>query len=106
MANVALPTSSDRPPARPAAWRAPRRKLATYVMSVSLLAIVVMLRSWLTPTLGDQALYLFLIPPVLVAGVVGGLGPGILTTVLSLVTHLYVTGGSGNLHPGAPLFAA
>jgi two-component system sensor kinase FixL len=44
---------------------------------------------------------------VLIAGVVGGLGPGLLATVVSIAIHLYATGEATNLiHPGSPLFAA
>ena len=46
-------------------------------------------------------------PAVLIAGIVGGLGPGLLATFLCLVLHLYVTGEYGNLaNVGSPLFAA
>ena len=59
------------------------------------------------PTLAGQSLYLFLIPPVLIAGILGGLGPGLLATAASLVAHLYVTGEFRNLiDPQTPLFAA
>jgi two-component system, LuxR family, sensor kinase FixL len=58
-------------------------------------------------SLGGQALYLFLLPPVLVASVLGGMGPGLLTTAVSLIFHLYVTGEfSGLVHMDSPLFAA
>jgi two-component system, LuxR family, sensor kinase FixL len=84
-----------------------RRNGTIYVLSLSLVAAVFILRAALAPTLGDQALYLFLVPPVLIAGVLGGWGPGLLATTLSLVLHLYATGEYVNLiHRGSPLFAA
>ena len=43
---------------------------------------------WSAPTLGAQSLYLFLMPAVLTAGMIGGLGPGLLATFLCLVLHL------------------
>ncbi len=53
------------------------------------------------------ALYLFLVPPVLIAGVLGGWGPGLLATTLGLALHLYAAGEFSNLiHPDSPLFAA
>jgi two-component system sensor kinase FixL len=107
MVNLAFPApdSSARPAPSPA--RALRENATIYVLSLSLVGVAFILRSLLAPTLGDQALYLFLVPPVLIAGVVGGLGPGLLATAVSLVVHLYATGEAGNLmHPGAPLFAA
>ena len=59
------------------------------------------------PTLGGQALYLFFVPPVLIAGALGGLGPGLLATAASLVLHLYADRRVHHLiQPGSPLFAA
>jgi two-component system sensor kinase FixL len=105
MANLALqsPQSSRR-----AGFALVLRRNGTiYVLSLSLVAVVFILRAALAPTLGDQALYLFLVPPVLIAGVLGGWGPGLLATTLSLVLHLYATGEYVNLiHRGSPLFAA
>jgi two-component system sensor kinase FixL len=78
-----------------------------YATSAALVAIVFLVESLLAPTLGDQALYLFLVPPVLVAGTLGGIGPGLLATALSLGLHLYVTGAYSNLADlGSPYFAA
>jgi two-component system sensor kinase FixL len=107
MANLAFSTPDSR--SRPSAGLAPalRQNVLMYALSLSLVAIAFILRSLLAPTLGDQALYLFLVPPVLIAGVVGGLGPGLLATAVSLVGHLYATGEFVNLmHPGTPQFAA
>ena len=60
-------------------------------------AVTFLARSLVAPTLGSQSLYLFLMPAVLIAGIVGGLGPGLLATFLCLVLHLYATGEYGNL---------
>ena len=79
----------------------------TYVLVLALVAVTFLTRSLAAPTLGSQSLYLFLMPAVLVAGIVGGLGPGLLATFLCLVLHLYVTGEYGNLtNVGSPFFAA
>jgi PAS domain S-box-containing protein len=84
-----------------------RQGTVIYAVALSLVAIAFILRALLAPTLGNQALYLFLVPPVLVAGVLGGWGPGLLATALCLVIHLYATGEYANLlHPDSPLFAA
>jgi two-component system, LuxR family, sensor kinase FixL len=83
------------------------RNAAIYVASLALVAIAFLLRSLLAPTLAGQALYLFLVPPVLVAGVLGGMGPGLLATALCLIFHLYVTGEFFSLiHMNSPFFAA
>jgi len=79
----------------------------TYALVLALVAVTFLARSLVAPTLGSQSLYLFLMPAVLLAGIVGGLGPGLLATFLCLVLHLYVTGEYGNLaNVGSPLFAA
>jgi two-component system sensor kinase FixL len=65
---------------------------AIYVASLALVAIFFLLQSLLAPTLGNQTLYLFLVPPVLIAGALGGMGPGLLATASSLGLHLYATG--------------
>ena len=48
-----------------------------------------------------QSLYLFLMPAILIAGIVGGLGPGLLSTFLCLALHLYATGEYRNLTDSA-----
>ena len=87
-------------------WRTLQRPGMSYALALSLVAFVLIGRSFLAPTLGNQALYLFLTPPVLIAGIVGGWGPGLLATFLSLVLHLYGTGDYRNLriqiHPCLP----
>jgi two-component system, LuxR family, sensor kinase FixL len=104
MANIALP-SPDKSRSRPAlAWQ---QQATIYALSLLLVAAAFILRALLAPTLGNQALYLFLVPPVLIAGVLGGWGPGLMATILSLIIHLYATGeGSNLIYPSEPLFAA
>jgi two-component system, LuxR family, sensor kinase FixL len=76
-----------------------------YVLSFVLVVLAIGLRSAVGPTLGAQALYLFLVPSVLVAGIAGGLGPGLVATFLGLGLHLYSSGEYLNLTPGSALFA-
>src|SRR5258708_472374 len=106
MTNAALQSTGDASQG-PAALRLKRRQNATmYAWSLLLVATAFALRSLLAPTLGNQALYLFLVPPVLIAGVLWGLGPGLFATILSLAFHLYATGEFSNLiHPESPFFA-
>jgi two-component system sensor kinase FixL len=104
MANLALKLPKNIPEGM--LPEALRRRSAIYLVSLALVALAFVSRALLAPTLGNQALYLFLVPPVLVAGVVGGWGPGLLATVASVVLHLYVTGEFSNLlNPDSPLFA-
>jgi two-component system sensor kinase FixL len=78
-----------------------------YALALGLVALVLGARTLVAPTLGNQALYLFLIPSVLIAGIVGGWGPGLVATFLSLILHLYLTGEYQNLfNRHSPLFAA
>jgi two-component system, LuxR family, sensor kinase FixL len=78
-----------------------------YAGSLALAAIFYLVQSLFAPTLGSQALYLFLVPPVFIAGILGGFGPGLVATALSLGLHLYVTGAYSNLaDPSSPFFLA
>src|SRR5579871_6206073 len=83
----------------------PRWQKGFYLVAAALVAITFILRSFLGPTLDNQALYLFLVPSVLIAGALGGMGPGLLATALSVCLHFYTTGALANLsNPGSPLF--
>jgi two-component system sensor kinase FixL len=87
--------------------RAMRSPRMGYALALALVALVLGARTLLAPTLGSQALYLFLIPSVLIAGILGGWGPGLLAMFLSLILHLYFTGEYLNLvNPNSPLFGA
>jgi two-component system sensor kinase FixL len=82
-------------------------KAAIYAVSLALVVIAYMLWSLLSPILDHQALYLFLAPAVLVAGMLGGIGPGLVATALGLVLHLRATGEFyGLAHSDSPSFAA
>ena len=105
MANLDL--TSTNPPRRGLLSDVLRQRAAVYVLALALVACAFLLRALLAPTLGNQALYLFLVPPVLLAGVAGGWGPGLLATVACALIHLYATGEFRNLlNAGSPLFAA
>lgn len=69
----------------------PRDRLIRYGLAVALLILAVGIRHILAPELDDQALYLFLTPAVLVAGGLGGFGPGALATILALVLGYHFT---------------
>jgi two-component system sensor kinase FixL len=82
-----------------------QQRAPVYALALALVALAFALRSVLAAPLGNQALYLFLVPPVLLAGVFGGWGPGLFATVTCLAIHLYVTGEAVTLvEPGAPDF--
>jgi len=105
MADLVLGSGNTAPRLETPLQRALKWPGASYVLALGFLAVVFILRALLAPTLGSQALYLFLMPPVLVAGILGGWGPGLLVTVLSLVLHLWSTGEySSLLNSRSPLF--
>ncbi len=68
------------------------RHTAIYVALFAPAAIFLLYHWMLGPAFGNQSLYLFLVPPVLIAGAFGGLYPGLFATALSLGLHLYTTG--------------
>lgn len=100
--------SGDTPMPTDSRFRAVMHRRGTaYALTLGLVAVVFIVRALLAPTLGNQALYLFLMPTVLIAGIIGGWGPGLLATFLCLVLHLSTTGEYSNLnHPSSPLFVA
>jgi two-component system, LuxR family, sensor kinase FixL len=78
-------------------WDLLQKPGITYALVFALVAVTFIARSLLAPTLGTQSLYLFLMPALFIAGIVGGLGPGLLSTALCLALHLYATGEYRNL---------
>ena len=85
------------PTQRSIGWDLLQKPGITYALVVALVAFTFIVRSLLAPTLGTQSLYLFLMPALFIAGIVGGLGPGLLSTALCLALHLYATGEYRNL---------
>jgi two-component system sensor kinase FixL len=90
----------SRPPGR-------QSQAMSYAASLGAVAVNLILCWLLQPIFANQAPYLLLVPAVLIAGVLGGIGPGLVATALSLGFHLYMTGGFANLvDPSSPAFAA
>ncbi len=104
MANLVLQFSGTRPPGM--LRKALRQQSAVYLISLSLVVLAFALRALVAPTLGNQALYLFLVPPVLVAGVLGGWKPALFATAASLVLHLFLAGppAKRTWNPFSPAF--
>lgn len=59
-----------------------------YALTFLIVLITFSLRWVLDPAIGGQPLYLLLVPPVLIAAVIGGLRPGLFATAASLAGHL------------------
>jgi two-component system, LuxR family, sensor kinase FixL len=71
-------------------WLFLRGDVLRYGLAPMAVAIAFLARLALTPLLGDASPYLLFIPAVLVAGGLGGLGPGLLATALSVVLGFFV----------------
>lgn len=74
-------------------WRRPMQ----YVLGIGLGGMAFLLRSALAPYMEGQIDYLFFIPAMLVAGTVGGLGPGLLCTTLCTALVLATSGDPRSL---------
>ncbi len=75
------------------AWAQFQRALAhpvtAYGLAIALVVVASLAHSLLSPR---EPYYLFLVPGILIAGLLGGMGPGLTATALSLAVHLYGTG--------------
>jgi two-component system sensor kinase FixL len=67
-----------------------RREAARYGAAATAVALAAGARLLLTPVLSDESLYLFFVPAVLAAAGIGGLGPGLAATALSLLLVIFV----------------
>jgi two-component system sensor kinase FixL len=78
--------------------RSARRRIAmNYALALALVAVSILLRNLVVPTVAHQAVLVLLLPGALIAGIVGGLGPGLLATFLSLGWHFYETDELANI---------
>jgi two-component system sensor kinase FixL len=86
------------------AWLALADSWESYALALCLVAATFGALAFLGP--GFKEAYLFLVPSMLIAGIVGGWGAGLLATILSLVLHLYFTEEySTVVSPGSSAFA-
>ena len=72
-------------------WLFVRQEVLRYALAPLAVAIAFLARVALTPVLGEASPYLLFMPAVLVAGGLGGLGPGLLATGLSVVLGFFVS---------------
>jgi two-component system sensor kinase FixL len=72
----------------PASGGSRNQKTVRYGAALSLVVLALILQLALTPVLGQQAPYLFYVAAVFVSGILGGLGPGLLATAVSLTLVL------------------
>jgi two-component system sensor kinase FixL len=78
-------------------WLFVRREVLCYALAPVAVALAFLVRRALTPILGDASPYLLFFPAVLIAAGLGGLGPGLLATGLSVVLGLFVITASPSL---------
>jgi two-component system, LuxR family, sensor kinase FixL len=71
-------------------WLFVRQEALRYALAPVAVAIAFLARLALTPILGDASPYLLFVPAVLTAAGLGGLGPGLLATGLSVVLGFFV----------------
>ena len=70
-----------------------RGRLLHYGIAPIAVVLALAGRALLTPELHNEALFLYFVPPVLISAGIGGLGPGLLATALSLAcAYCVITG--------------
>lgn len=62
-----------------------RSAWSRYAAVIPIVALAFAIRAILQPLVGNEALFLLFVPAVLAAGTIGGFGPGVAATVLSLI---------------------
>jgi len=77
-----------------------------YAVAAAAPALALAARFVLAPVVSDQSLYLFLLPAVLAAAGIGGLGPGLIASALGLLFGLFVLPVNPQLTAGDMVDAA
>jgi len=77
-----------------------------YAAAPILVGLAFLVREALASILPGQSIFLFFVPPVLLAAWIGGLGPGLLTTLLSLVSALFLISDAPQISPPILISAA
>ncbi|ASD28370.1 PAS domain-containing sensor histidine kinase [Brevundimonas sp. 357] len=88
------------PSAAPSSGRASRRYVMGFLVSVAGVAAAYAARTAMEPELGDRIAFLFFVPVVAAAAAVGGVGPGLLATLLGVGGGLLVTWQGGEQTEG------
>ncbi len=81
-----------------------RRYVVGYGIAVGLIVVAFLFRLALGPTLGEEIPFLLFVPMLLVAGWLGGLGAGLLATLVGVLLGLYF--GGPDLSPPEIIAAA
>jgi two-component system, LuxR family, sensor kinase FixL len=67
-----------------------RGRVLLYGVAPTAVALSLAVRALLLPILQDDTVYLYFVPAVLISAAIGGLGPGLLATALSLVAADFI----------------
>src|ERR1022692_1059756 len=67
-----------------------RGKILRYGIAPTAVSLALAARALLTPILHDDSIFLYFVPTVLISAGIGGLGPGLLATALSLLAAFFV----------------
>src|ERR1700750_976782 len=65
-----------------------RGRILRFVVAPTAVVLCLAVRTLLLPILQDDTVYLYFVPAVLISAAVGGLGPGLLATLLSLLAAI------------------
>ena len=68
-----------------------------YGVAPMMVALGLAIRSLLAPVLTSETVYTYFVPSVLVSAWLGGLGPGLVATVLSVFAATFLLPGAPNL---------
>jgi two-component system, LuxR family, sensor kinase FixL len=61
-----------------------------YGVAPASVVLALAIRTLLTPVLHGDALFFYFVPPVLISAAIGGFGPGLLATILSILAALFL----------------
>ena len=79
-------------PVPPAAAERLRRRASDYALALAVSLLGFAVRRLLDPVVTVQATYIFFTPAIIIAGAVGGFGPGLLATAFGVAGGLYFAG--------------
>jgi two-component system sensor kinase FixL len=74
-----------------------RGKILRYGIAPTAVALALAARALLAPILHDDSIFLYFVPTVLISAGIGGLGPGLLATALSLLAAFFVLSSASSI---------
>ena len=74
-----------------------RGKILRYGIAPTAVTLALAARALLAPILHDDSIFLYFVPTVLISAGIGGLGPGLLATALSLLAAFFVLSSASSI---------